>query len=176
MERLHRFCDRMSDLGMAASVAVVVAMASLILTEVTLRTLFATSTYVMDELIGYGIAAASFLALGQSLARGGLIRMNLLIGRMRPGGPLRAAVEVVCVAFGLFATGMALFYFARNMVRNYVRGYVSETIAQVPLWLPEVFVVAGLAIFLLQLFSYLIRILTGSADLDAERAVNLRSD
>lgn len=176
MEQIQRIAKAISELGMLVSIIVIVAMTALILTEVVLRTFFASSTYIMDELIGYGVAAASFMALGNSLASGGLIRMNLVIGRLDPEGVVRRWVEITCIAFGLFAGGMALFYFARNMVRNYTRGYVSETIAQVPLWIPELFMVLGLGIFVLQLLAYLLEVFSRKANLSAARAVDLSSE
>ena len=174
MALFHRFARILSDIGMAASVAVIIAMTLLILTEVVLRTYFASSTYVMDELIGYGIAATSFLALGQSLAKGTLLRMNLLIAAVPHESRFRTAIEVFCALCGMVGAGMALFYFARNMVRNFERGYVSETIARVPLWLPELFMVVGLSVFLVQLLSYFIRILAGQVDLRAASEADLR--
>lgn len=162
-----------SNLGMAAAIVVLLAMTGLILTEIVLRTYFDSSTYAADELVGYGIGAMSFLALGQSLDRGTLIRMNLLISALNPKSFARSAIEFLCVLFALGSGGTAFFFFLRNVVRNYQRGYTSETMAQVPLWLPEAFIVVGLGIFLLQLISYLLRVATGSVDYSMERASEL---
>ena len=166
----------MSDAGGVVSAIVIVAMAGLILVEVTLRSLFASSTYIMDEMVGYGVAAASFMALGHSLSRGGLIRMNLLLAQLSPTGLPRRILEVCCIGFGLVGTAIAGFYFARNAYRSFSRGYVSETIAQVPLWIPEAFMVAGFSVFFLQLLSYLLQVLAGEADLSSERSVELGSN
>ena len=176
MALFQRFAKAVSDAGMLVSVAVIVGMTLLVLTEVVLRTFFASSTYIMDELVGYGIGAASFMALGHSLSRGGLIRMNLVISRLDPEGLARRLVELMCIGFGLLASGIALVYFAKNAIRSYVRGYVSETIAQVPLWIPESFMVMGLGIFLIKLVAYLLRVASGGADLSIGRAVDLSAD
>ena len=58
-------------------------------------------------------------------------------------------------------------------MRNYERGYVSETVAQVPLWLPESFVSIGLGILLLQFLSYLLKVLMREADLSSKKAAEL---
>ena len=173
MNHFHRFTSLLSSLGMIVAVIILLAMTGLILTEVVLRTFYAASTHMADELVGYGIGAMSFLALGQSLEKGTLIRMNLLLTRLSNRGRTRWLVEIVCILFGLFSCGMAFWYFTRNVLRNFERGYVSETVAQVPLWLPEAFLSAGLAILLLQFTSYLILVLMRQADLSSEKAAEL---
>ncbi len=167
---------RISDAGIYVSAMIIVGMVVLIVVEVVLRNFFASSTYMMDEMVGYAIAAASFMALGQALARGTLIRMNLLLAVLPPEGVPRRVLEVFCIGFGLTGTGIAAFYFLKNATRSFTRGYVSETIAQVPLWIPEAFMVLGLGIFFLQLLSYLFVVLSGKADLSSSRSVELGSE
>ena len=173
MRHVHRFSSFLNGLGMLAAVAILLCMTGLILTEVVLRTFFASSTHMADELVGYGIGAMSFLALGQALEKGTLIRMNLLLAHMKSDGVARRTVEIACIAFGIFSCGIAFWFFTRNVLRNHERGYVSETIAQVPLWLPESFVSIGLAILLLQFVSLLLRVLAGEADLSSAKAAEL---
>ncbi len=173
MEFIHRFAGFVSGLGMFAAVVILLLMTGLILTEIVMRTFFAASTHMADELVGYGIGAMSFLALGQSLHKGVLIRMNLLLSRLSSTGRVRWIIEILCILFGMFSCGTAFWFFTRNVLRNYERGYVSETVAQVPLWLPESFIAIGLAILLLQFLSYLLLVLTREADLSSEKAAEL---
>ena len=173
MANFHKFSKLLSNIGMIVAVGILLAMTGLILLEVVLRTFFAKSTHAADELVGYGIGAMSFLALGQSLERRTLIRMNLLIMNLDAQNISRKAIEILCILFGLFSSSMAFFFFTRNVLRNYQRGYVSETVAQVPLWLPEAFISIGLAILIVQFLSYLIRVLMNQEDLSAENAAEL---
>lgn len=173
MRMFHRAVRALSDLGMALSVIVMIAMTLLILAEVVARNRFQTSTFVMNELVAYGVAAMTMIALGHCLETGTLIRMSMLISMLRRTSLLRRAVEVVAVLLALTTTGVALRYFLRSVERAYSRGYVSETAAQIPLWIPEAIVVAGLGILMLQLLSYLLRLLSGAppmADQDSEAA------
>lgn len=173
MRHIHTFSSFVNRLGMFAAVVILLGMTGLILTEVVMRTFFSASTHMADEMVGYGIGAMSFLALGQSLEKGTLIRMNLLLASLNNRGRTRWLIEIICILFGLFSCGMAFWFFTRNVLRNYERGYVSETVAQVPLWLPESFVSVGLAILLLQFFSYLLRVLFREVDLASEKAAEL---
>ncbi len=160
-----------SVLAVAGAAIIMLAMVGLILGEIVLRTFFDRSTHMMDELVGYGIGAMSFLALGYSLEHDALIRMNLLLSRLRDDGPARRVVEVVCCVLALVATGMAIYYFGSNAYRDFARGYTSGTLADVPLWIPKGLILLGLAVFWLQMSVYLIGVLTGRRSLRSDRAV-----
>lgn len=162
MAQFHRFTLIVSNIGMLVSVVIMVAMVGLVLAEVVARNLFETSTFIMSELVGYGVAAMTAIALGNALENGGLIRMNLLLVALKPEGIVRRALELISVGLAIIAVGIAFRYFLRSVLRSFERGYTSETQAQIPLWIPEAFMAAGLAILLLQLLSYLIRLLSGA--------------
>ena len=70
-------------------------------------------------------------------------------------------VELVCIGacFSVFALIWVNFW--NSIVRNFNRGTVSETVAEVPMWIPEGLLLLGLTIFLLQLLAYAIRVVQG---------------
>jgi TRAP-type C4-dicarboxylate transport system permease small subunit len=162
MAQFHRITLMISNLGMAVSVVIMVAMVCLVLAEVVARNVFGTSTFIMNELVGYGVAAMTVIALGNALENGALIRMNLLLIALKPDGLARRALELISISLAMIAVVIALRYFLRSVTRSFDRGYTSETAAQIPLWIPEAFMVAGLTILLLQLLSYLIRLFAGA--------------
>ena len=175
MRYFHMLSHGLSMFAVAIAVLILLGMTGLILTEVVLRTFFAASTHAADELVGYGVAGLSFLALGHSLEQRSLIRMNLLISGLDANGAARRAVEIICALLGILSCSIAFYFFTRNVVRNYERGYTSETVAEVPLWIPEAFMSVGLGIFVLQLVSYLIRIIANEVDLEASGTAELSS-
>ena len=152
--------DRLTRAGAVMAAAVVVAMLGHILLEIVLRSVFNTSTYVLDEFVGYGVAASTFLGLGYTLKDGGLIRVSLVLARIR-NRAMRQLVELLCIVacFSLFALIWTNFW--NSIVRNWTRGAVSETVAEVPMWIPEGLLLLGLTIFLLQLLAYAIRVVKG---------------
>ena len=156
-----------------AAGAILCLMVLHILVEIVLRTFFATSTFMLDEMVGYGVAAMTFLALGYTFEFGGIIRVNLLLNRFAETGLVRRVIELACILATLFATGVAIWFFFRTVRRAYVRGYVSETLAQIPAWIPEGLMMLGLAIFWLQLFAYFLRIATGESPQGSEHSANL---
>lgn len=160
MRHFLSLVDLLTRAGAIMAAVIVAAMVGHILLEIVLRAVFDSSTYVLDEFVGYGVAASTFLGLGYTLEQGGLIRVNILLARIRSRA-LRQLTEVTCVAacFGVFA--MVWLNFWNSISRNWTRGAVSETVAQVPLWIPEGLLLLGLSIFLLQLVAYAIRVVSG---------------
>ena len=173
MHAFQRAVFTLSRWAAGLSAVILVLMVGHIVYEIVLRTFFASSTFVLDEFVGYGVAAMSFLALGYTLETGGLIRVNLLLTRLGADTLARRAVELFCCVMTLAAMSVPIWFFGRSMWRHYAAGYTSGTIADVPAWLPESFVFAGMALFWLQLLAYTLRGAAGRADLDATRAANL---
>jgi TRAP-type C4-dicarboxylate transport system permease small subunit len=153
----------------AAAVAAAVIMASMlamIVLEIVLRTIFDTSTFVLDEFVGYGVAAMTFLALAHTFLDGGLIRVNLLLEKLR--GRARRGVELGCAAATLAVSGFAAWYFWISVARHWRRGSVSETIAEVPLWIPYGIALFGLGLFALALAVYVVELLRGAEPVGGE--------
>ena len=132
-----------------------------IIYEIILRSFFASSTFVLDEFVGYAVAAMTFLALGYALDKGALIRVDLAVGRL--SGRPRQIVELVCVALSFVMAGFCAWWVGRDALRHWTRGSVSESIAEVPLWIPVGAVWLGLVLFMLQLLAYFLRVARGGA-------------
>jgi TRAP-type C4-dicarboxylate transport system permease small subunit len=148
-----------SRLAAAVACLTLIFMVGHVLYEIVLRYMFATSTFVLDEFVGYAVAATTFMALGYSLEHGSLIRVNILIGRTR--GRTRRALEAFSAAVTLTAVSLLIWFFWLRVARHWARGTVSSSIAEVPMWIPEGAVLLGLAVFWLQLLAHLLRSATG---------------
>lgn len=147
-----------------AAAAIMALMLGMIVLEIVLRTLFDSSTFVLDEFVGYGVAAMTFLALAHTFQDGALIRVTLLLERLR--GNARRIVEIVCAAATLAVIGFATWYFWISVARHWRRGSVSETIAEVPLWIPYGIALFGLGLFVVALAVYLVELLGGARPID----------
>jgi TRAP-type C4-dicarboxylate transport system permease small subunit len=161
----------LSRAGAVTAVVVMACSAGLILAEIVLRTLFSMSTFVTVEFVGYGMAAMSFLALGECLDRGGLVRISTLFNAFSPRG--RRALEVLVCTLTLIAVFVPLWYFGRSVVINYIHGYTSGTISNMPLWVPEFAMWIGILIFWLRLLSYGLLIAVGSEEVDPEKSAKI---
>lgn len=160
MRLFQRIVFAISQLSAALACLALIGMVGHILYEIVLRTFFASSTFVLDEFVGYGVAACTFLSLGYALEHGNLIRVNILLDRLDGVG--QRVVEVICALLTLAMTlGLAWFYWLR-IERDWVRGTTSSSIAEFPVWIPQAAILMGLLVFCLQLFAYLLRQIFGT--------------
>jgi len=162
MVALERFSYRLARLAAWLSAGILIYMVLHILFEIMLRVFFAKSTYVLDEFVAYATAAITFLCLAYSLHDDALIRVGMLLNRV--GGKLRLVLELFSVAAMIIIVVMVTYYFwTKTFWRDLIRGTLSESIAEVPLWIPELFAFVGLWLFGLQLFTMFMRLIVGGS-------------
>lgn len=171
MGYLIRAVEWLSRAAAVVSAILLIGMVLHILLEIVLRSFFSTSTFVLDEFVGYGVAAMTFLSLGYTLNEGALIRVNIVLARTR--GRSRIGFEIFSVTVTLAMTVFLAAYFWRSVARNWHRGAVSESIAEVPLWIPEGLVLAGVVLFAIQLTAYLLRLIAGDRRIVGEDTQSL---
>lgn len=143
--------------GLVLAALLLIYMVCHISLEIVLRAFFASSTYAMDEYVGYAVGAMTFFALAHTFRSGRHIRVNLLISGLY--GRAAVVVEVICILF-TFAIGLFLARFIwRILVRDFTRGSVSPTMHETPMWIIDAAIFAGLVLFLVQLAASLIETL-----------------
>lgn len=162
MALLERISFRLAKLAAYLSAVILVYMVLHILVEIFMRVFLASSTYVLDEFVAYATAAVTFLCLAYSLHDNALIRVGMLLHRIK--GRPRMALEIFSFSTMLLIVIVVTYYFwTKTFWRDLKRGTLSESIAEVPLWIPELFALIGLLLFGLQLLTMLIRLLAGRA-------------
>jgi TRAP-type C4-dicarboxylate transport system permease small subunit len=103
---------------------------------------------------GYFMAQTSFLAFAHALNRGAHIRVNLLLNAL---GRHRRWAEVWCLAVGSFL-GIWFAWHAASAVRvSRMLGDVSQGQDATPLWIPQLGMAIGSAIFAIALVDHLWR-------------------
>lgn len=90
---------------------------------------------------GYCMAAASFLALADTLRQGDHIRVMLLLERL--GKAKRRLFEIWCHAAGCFFCGALALFSIRLVVQSYQFNDVSQASDGTPLWIPEITMAVG---------------------------------
>ncbi|WP_136246872.1 TRAP transporter small permease [Halomonas borealis] len=153
---LGRVSGALASLGAGLAMLLVVYMLGHILFEIGLR-LFGRSTFILDEYIGYGVAAMTFLGLPYALEQGGLIRVALVLKRLPRAW--RWPLELFASLTALLAFGWLARYLTLAVERSFQRGIVSETLAQTPLWIPQGTVLVGLYLLCLVLVVRSLRVL-----------------
>ena len=142
---LENFAERLSLFGAWVSAFLLVYMVCHILTEIFFRTVLDSSTYSLDEFVGYAVAAMTFLSLGHAFQRKSLIRVNILTNAIQ--GKLFQFVEVLCIIFTFSIMAFFARYIWRSLARNFERGTVSPTLTETPIWMVETVFFIGLCIF-----------------------------
>lgn len=159
MAQFYVFSYAVSRIGAVVAAISLVFMVALITLEITLRSVFSTSTFVMDEFVGYAVSIAVIWSLGYALENERLIRVNLLLANI--SAKFRDLLTAASAFVASFATIALITVFWTRATRAYTRGTVSSSLAAVPTWIPEALMMIGLAIFALQAFAYGLRHLTG---------------
>lgn len=151
--------DWLARMGGGIAAAIMLFMTAHMLLEIILRNFFGTSTFVVDEFVGYGTLAMTFFALAYTLNHGGMIRVEAVSRKLK--GRAMKSVELFAIAIMLVAFGGLAKYVYVAMRRNFVRGTTSESLAQIPLWIPQFIIVVGIAMLLLALIVRAVRVLKG---------------
>jgi TRAP-type C4-dicarboxylate transport system permease small subunit len=147
MDRLLRLAHAIARLGAWAAGLLLVAVALLIGVDILLRNFFARSIGGADELAGYGLAIATSWGLAFTLLQRAHIRIESLHGVL-PAWP-RAVLDVLGLAlFTLFVA--VLGWHAWGVLAQSWR-FRSRSLSRlaIPLVIPQVLWVAGLAFFVL---------------------------
>lgn len=158
----------LNRIAAVTAAALLVGMTALILVEIVFR-FFSHSTYMADVLVGYGVAAITFLAAPWALEDGAMIRVTAVVDHL--SGKLRWITE----AFALVSAGAIMWFLISyqwaSVIKLFQRGSTSQHAIPIPLWVPESFFLAGLVLLLFQIAVRVLRLLAvGHSE---EQALNL---
>ncbi|MDA8586065.1 TRAP transporter small permease [Rhodobacteraceae bacterium] len=137
--------------AMWVSSALLVYMVVHINLEIILRVFFDTSTFSMDEFVGYAVGSMTFLALAHTFQQRKHVRVTVLQGYAT--GRFAIAVELICIALTFGITLFLARYIWRTLARDFSRGTVSPTLTETPIWLIDAAIFLGLSLFLIQLLA-----------------------
>ncbi|GED21758.1 TRAP transporter small permease [Halomonas halmophila] len=154
--RLGQLASGLARVGAWLGMLLIIYMLGHILLEIGMR-LFGRSTFVLDEFIGYSVAAMTFLSLPYALEQGGLIRVSLVLERFPEH--LRWPFELFASVSTLLVFGWLAHFWTIAVQRSFARGIVSQTLAETPLWIPQGAVLVGLYLLCLILVARTLRIL-----------------
>ncbi|MZR30728.1 TRAP transporter small permease subunit [Sneathiella sp. DP05] len=124
-----------------------------IILEIILRNSFDTSTFVLDEFVGYAVASLAFLALGETFHKRALIEVTILKDNFSKRNRLFFELfsNLACSVIG----SILFYYIGRSVINHFYRGTVSSSVAEVPQFIPEGLLLIGVFVFLLRVFESL---------------------
>jgi TRAP-type C4-dicarboxylate transport system permease small subunit len=99
-----------------------------------------------DDFAGWALVAMSFLGLAHTFKRGEMIRVGLLLERLH--GAKRRIAELVSLGIAALFVGYFTFQAGKLAYDSWQFFDMSTGVVSIPLWIPQMGLVAGLAILL----------------------------
>ncbi|HTQ82862.1 MAG TPA: TRAP transporter small permease [Pseudolabrys sp.] len=112
----------------------------------------------LDEICGYLLAGASFLALAGTLKAGAHIRVTMVLAAL--GEANRRIVEIFAFAFAAFASGYMTWHLANFAWISFRFQEVSTGVIKVPLGYPQASMALGTLILTVALIDELVCVVT----------------
>jgi TRAP-type C4-dicarboxylate transport system permease small subunit len=140
----------------AVGAGVVLLMMSVVVYSVVNRYLLGTPVTWTDELSGYLVVALVMLGAAEALRRGDHISVDLITSRLGSGARRLADVWgnllVLVVAVSLLISGKATIEYSVNF------DILSEGYLEVPMWIPQSFLILGAGLLALVAVANLLRL------------------
>lgn len=141
---MRRFLDRLYLGAGVLAAAAIAAICVLMLAQAAGRE---TGILIAgaDDIVAWLCAASAFLALGHTFRAGDLVRVGVFLDRL----PERArwGGEVLALAITALFTAYMLWAVVRFVFDSYQFNEVAQGLIKVPIWIPQLSLVAGIAIF-----------------------------
>lgn len=166
---MRRFLDILYQAALWASALSLVAIALLVGAQLAGRILDGALALVhlprtdfvilsLDEICGYLLAAASFLALAGTLKAGAHIRVTMMLGMVGEGA--RRYVEIWAFAFAAAAAGYMTWHLANFALVSFEFHEVSSGVVRVPLAIPQAAMALGALMLTIALIDELVVVVT----------------
>ena len=153
---MRRFLDRLYDGAGVAAAAAIAAICALMLAQA-----FGREAGILirgaEDIVSWLCAACAFLALAHTFRHGDLVRVGVFLDRL----PERArwTAEVAALVLTALFTAYMLWAVTRFVYFSYAFNEVAQGLIRVPIWIPELSLVIGIAIFWIALIDELLTVL-----------------
>ena len=137
LKRLEHACEALTAVALALMVVIISV-------DIVTRNVFHFSLQISDEVCGYLLVAATFLAMPVSLARGGWHKVHFLEDRL--GERARLGMQVIVWIMSLAVCIVIEGYLIRYVVLGYRSGSAAMTDLNTPLWIPQALMPIGFGI------------------------------
>src|SRR3954471_4086698 len=100
---------------------------------------------VADDITAWLCAASAFFALGHTFRHGELVRVGLWLDML--GGRPRWIAEIFSLGITAIFSGYMLWAVVRFVYESWKFNEVAQGLLRVPIWIPQMTFVLGIAIF-----------------------------
>ncbi len=155
MKTLYLYINKFSLWGAYLSALMIISLVLLILSEIFLRHFFDISTMIADEYSGYLYLASIFLALSYTFKENAHIRINIITSRLS-----LKTNKIIDIISGFITIFVLLFILYRTVLftyDSYELEMLSEAVSQTPLYLTQIAMPLGIALFILSVLVFVIK-------------------
>jgi len=152
MDWLETLNSRLSKGGAYISSTLFVALVLLVMTEIIGRSFFDYSTMLADEYSGYFYLGAVFFGLAFTLNENVHIRINIVTSRLSENK--QRYIDILAGILATLILSFALYYSYLFMMDSYEMGMLSENVSETPLYLTQIPIVIGMALFVFASFTF----------------------
>ena len=153
---MRRFLDRLYDGAGVAAAAAIAAICALMLAQA-----FGREAGILirgaEDIVSWLCAACAFLALAHTFRHGDLVRVGVFLDRLPERARWYAEVTAL-VLTALFTTYM-LWAVTRFVYFSYAFNEVAQGLIRVPIWIPQLSLMIGIAIFWIAVIDELLTVL-----------------
>ena len=110
-----------------------------------------------DDIVAWLTAACAFLALGYTFRHGELVRVGLWLERLGPRG--RRSAELAALSVTAVFGAYMLWAISRFVYESWKFKEVAQGMIVIPIWIPQMSLVVGCAIFLVAVLDELCLVL-----------------
>jgi TRAP-type C4-dicarboxylate transport system permease small subunit len=155
MKKLIKWIDKASDIGAYLSGLFMILIVLLILVEIFLRTFFKTSTLIADEYSAYFFVVVVMLGIPYTLRENGHIRISLVTSRLPE--KIRKFFEILAILIALFLCIFICYHAILMVYDAYSLEMTADSIAETPIYIPQLVIPIGFILFALQFISELLK-------------------
>jgi TRAP-type C4-dicarboxylate transport system permease small subunit len=155
---LRRFLDRLYAASAALAAVCLASIAVVMLAQAGLRE-FGLLLRGADDMVAWLCAASAFLALGYTFRHGELVRVSLVLVRLPPRA--RRHAETACLVGALIVVAYATWAVSNFVYESWRFNELAQGLLQIPIWMPQMSLVAGCGVLLIAVVEDLIAHLRG---------------
>lgn len=153
---MRRFLDRLYDGAGIAAAAAIAAICALMLAQA-----FGREAGILirgaEDIVSWLCAACAFLALAHTFRHGDLVRVGVFLDRLPQ--PARWYAELTALGITAVFTAYMLWAVTRFVYFSYAFNEVAQGLIRVPIWIPQLSLVIGIAIFWVAVIDELLTVL-----------------
>ena len=110
-----------------------------------------------EDIVAWLCAASAFLALGHTFRHGELVRVGLWLDMLGTRG--RWIAEIFSLGFTAVFSAYMLWAIARFVLESWKFNEVAQGLIRIPIWLPQMSLVLGIAIFFIAVLDDLVTVI-----------------